>query len=96
VDDPYWAERAFWSKIPQSLTPYRGGVEVEIMTWEEVSVGLVAAKTACMPPQTVSKPVYETAYNVTVKKRLLGRGGYEDLVNLPYSGAVITWTTPLK
>jgi hypothetical protein len=74
VDDPYWAEKAFWSKIPQSLTPYRGGVEVEIMTWGEVSVGLAAAISAGVRPQTATVPVYETAYNVTVKKRLVGRG----------------------
>lgn len=74
VDDPYWAEKTFWSKISQSLTPYRGGIEVEIMTWEEVSVGLAAAKTAGVRPQAGSTPVYETAYNVTVKKRLVGRG----------------------
>ena len=74
VEDPYWAEKTFWSKIPQSAIPYRGGIEVEIMTWEEVSVGLAAAKVAGPRPQASAVPVYETAYNVTVKKRLLGRG----------------------
>ena len=44
------------------------------MTWEEVSVGLAAAKNAGVRPQTTTLPVYETAYNVAVKKRLVGRG----------------------
>lgn len=74
VDDPYWAEKTFWSKIPQSAIPYRGGVEVEMMTWEEVSAGLVAAKSAGVRPQSAAVPVYETTYNVSVKKRLVGRG----------------------
>lgn len=74
VIDPYWAEKAFWSRIPQSAIPYRGGVEVEAMSWEEVCVGLAAAKDAGMRPDSSSIPAYETAYNVTVKKRLIGRG----------------------
>lgn len=74
VPDPYWAEKIFWQKIPQSVIPYRGGVEVEIMSWEEVSVGLAAAKSAGMRPDASAIPAYETAYNVSVKKRLVGRG----------------------
>lgn len=74
VDDPYWAEKVFWSQIPQSATPYRGGVEVEIMSWQEVCVGIAAAKSAGLRPQAIAIPVYETAYNVSVKKCLKGRG----------------------
>ena len=74
VEDPYWAEKAFWSQIPQSAIPYRGGVEVEIMSWEEVCVGLAAAKDAGMRPESSAIPAYETAHNVSVKKRLVGRG----------------------
>jgi hypothetical protein len=74
VDDPYWAEKAFWSRIPQSAIPYRGGVEVEIMTWEEVNAGLAAAKSAGVRPQSLAVPVYGTANNIIVKKRLVGRG----------------------
>jgi hypothetical protein len=44
------------------------------MTWEEVDVGLVAAKNAGVRPRSSAIPVYESAYNVTVKKRLVGRG----------------------
>ncbi len=74
VEDPYWAEKAFWSQIPQSAIPYRGGVEVEIMSWEEVCVGLTAAKDAGIRAVSSAIPAYETAYNVSVKKRLVGRG----------------------
>jgi hypothetical protein len=45
-----------------------------MMTWEEVSAGLVAAKSAGVRPQSAAVPVYETTYNVSVKKRLVGRG----------------------
>lgn len=74
VEDPYWAEKAFWSQIPQSAIPYRGGVEVEIMSWEDVCVGIAAAKDAGMRPESSAIPTYQTAYNVSVKKRLVGRG----------------------
>jgi len=74
VADPYWAEKAFWNQIPQSAIPYRGGVEIERMTWNEVSAGLSAAKSAGLRPESLSIPIYETTYNVAVKKRLLGRG----------------------
>ena len=73
VEDPYWAEKAFWSQIPQSAIPYRGGVEIEIMSWEEVCVGIAAAKDAGMRPESSTVPTFQAAYNVSVKKRLVGR-----------------------
>ncbi|QWE21447.1 GIY-YIG nuclease family protein [Polynucleobacter sp. AP-Kolm-20A-A1] len=74
VIDPYWAEKVFWSHIPQSAIPYRGGIEVEIMSWQEVFAGLAAAKGAGLRPQSAATPVYEVAYNVSVRKYLEGRG----------------------
>ena len=74
VPDPYWAEKVFWQKVPQSDIPYRGGVEVEIMSWEEVSIGLAAAKSAGVRPDVSAIPVYESAYDISVKRHLVGRG----------------------
>ena len=33
VEDPYWAESVFWAATPFADIPFRGGVEVEPMTW---------------------------------------------------------------
>jgi len=74
VEDPYWAEKSFWKSIPQSDIPYRGGIEVEVMSEEEVRVGLIAAMRAGSRPSSLNTSCYETAYNVSVKKRLFGRG----------------------
>jgi predicted GIY-YIG superfamily endonuclease len=74
VPDPYWAEKAFWRKVPQSDIPYRGGVEVEIMSWEEVSTGLAAAKSAGVRPDVSATPIYESAYDISVRRHLVGRG----------------------
>ena len=72
VPDPYWAEKAFWDAVPQSDIPYRGGVEVEIMTWSEVSVGIAAVKKAGIRNETI--PNYVLSNAASVKKALEGRG----------------------
>ena len=74
VPDLYRAERAFWQKVPQSDIPYRGGVEVEIMSWEEVPIGLAAAKSAGVRPDVTAILIYESAYDISVKRHLAGRG----------------------
>jgi hypothetical protein len=50
VPDPYWAEKAFWRATPLSDVPFRGGIEVDKMTWEEVKKCLEAAKKAGLRP----------------------------------------------
>ncbi len=75
VPDPYWAENSFWSATPYSDIPYRGGVEIENMLWEEVQTGLKAAKAAGIRPDTHTPlPDYVYAYTASMKKRLEGRG----------------------
>ena len=39
VPDPYWAESAFWRTTPFPDIPYRYGVEIETMDWEQVQRG---------------------------------------------------------
>lgn len=54
VEDPYWAEKAFWSATWASLIPFRGGTEVWKMDWGTVEVGLDAAsKAGVRPPKSV-------------------------------------------
>jgi hypothetical protein len=73
VPDPYWAESVFWGATVYSVMPFRGGIEVERMKWEEVQAGLEAAKNAGMRPPP--KPLYDYvyAYSAEMKERLLGR-----------------------
>jgi len=82
VPDPYWAEKAFWNTTPFPIIPYRNGIEVENMTWEQVQRGLEAAKIAGLrseqPP--IPLPDYVYAYTASLKKRLEGR----DIVLLGY------------
>lgn len=75
VSDPYWSERAFWEATYLSVIPYRNGVEVQRMDWEEVQKGLDAAKKVGLrseqPPPPLPEWVY--AYTASMKKRLEGR-----------------------
>lgn len=75
VPDPYGAEGAFWRSTKFADIPYRGGVEVERMSWEEVQRGLAAAKSVCLlsekTPTGLQDSVY--AYTASMKKRLEGR-----------------------
>lgn len=73
VPDPSWAETVFWSTTGLADIPFRGGIEVEIMTWEEVKKGLEAAKKAGVRPVSKPLPDYVYAYTVWMNKRLKGR-----------------------
>ncbi len=88
VSDPYWAERAFWATTPFSVIPYRNGVEVEKMSWEEVQRGLDAAKKAGLrseqPPAPLPDWVY--AYTASMKRRLEGR----DITLLGYVKSMVS------
>ena len=73
VPDPVLAERMFWGATPYADVPYRYGVEIQRMSWQEVLTGLVAATTTQNSPQSVLDDwVY--AYTASMKKRLDGRG----------------------
>ncbi len=74
VPDPYWAESAFWGATHFPEIPYRKGIEIEIMTWDLVQIGLEAAKQAGVRPTPASYPDYVYAYTASVQKRLEGRG----------------------
>ena len=88
VPDPYFAERAFWATTPYSDIPYRGGVEVEKMRWEEVQRGLDAARKAGLrseqPPERLPDWVY--AYTASMHKRLEGR----DITLLGYVKSMVS------
>ena len=75
VPDPYWAERAFWATTSVSDVPYRRGVEVERMTWEEVQRGLEAAQKSGLRAEAPQPPIPEWvyAYTAQMKRRLEGR-----------------------
>lgn len=53
VEDPYWAEKAFWAATPISDIPYRNGVEVERLEWQDVLAGLQSAHRAGVRPPVV-------------------------------------------
>jgi len=74
VPDPYWAERAFWGATPFADIPYRYGVEVERMNWEQVQLGLDAAKKAGVQPGPGPLPDYVYANTASIRRRLEGRG----------------------
>jgi len=74
VPDPYWAERVFWGTTPFADIPYRYGVEVERMDWEQVQIGLDAAKKAGVRPGPEPLPDHVYAYTASIRKRLEGRG----------------------
>jgi hypothetical protein len=63
----------FWGATPYADVPYRYGIEIQRMSWQEVLTGLVAATTT----QKSRQPVLDDwiyAYTASMKKRLLGRG----------------------
>lgn len=74
VPDPNWAESVFWGTTPFAVIPYRHGVEVERMAWDQVQKGLDAAKKAGVRPGPESLPDYVYAYTASIRKRLEGRG----------------------
>jgi hypothetical protein len=74
VPDPCWAERVFWGTTPFAVVPYRYGVEVERMEWEQVQKGLDAAKKAGVRPGPKPLPDHVYAYTASIRKRLEGRG----------------------
>jgi hypothetical protein len=74
VPDPYWAESVFWGTTPFADIPYRYGVEVERMDWDQVQKGLDAAKKAGVRPGQGPLPDHVYAYTASIRKRLEGRG----------------------
>lgn len=74
VPDPYWAESVFWGTTPFADIPYRSGIEVERMGWDQVQKGLDAAKKAGVRPGPGTLPDYVYAYTASIRKRLEGRG----------------------
>ncbi|MHA7925417.1 MAG: GIY-YIG nuclease family protein [Marinobacter sp.] len=74
VSDPYWAESVFWGTTPFADIPYRYGVEVERMGWDQVQTGLDAAKKAGVRPGPGPLPDHVYAYTASIRKRLEGRG----------------------
>ena len=74
VPDPAWAEIVFWSATGLADIPFRGRIEVETITWEEVRKGLDAAKKAGVRPVSNQLPDHVYAYTVWMNKRLEGRG----------------------
>lgn len=71
VEDPYWAEKAFWGATQISLIPFRGGIEVLRMDWATVEVGLAAASKAGVRP---SKPAKLARNREWMLKQLEGTG----------------------
>lgn len=74
VPDPYWAESVFWGTTPFPDIPYRYGVEVERMGWDQIQRGLEAAKNAGVRPGPGPLPDHVYAYTASIRKRLEGRG----------------------
>jgi len=74
VPDPYWAESVFWGTTPFADFPYRYGIEVERMDWDQVQNGLDAAKKAGVRPPPEPLPDYVYANAAWMNKRLARRG----------------------
>ncbi len=74
VSDPYFAERAFWRVTPYADIPYRNGIEIVKMSWDEVQKGLEAAKIAGFRPESKTMPDHVYAYTASIRHRLEGRG----------------------
>ena len=74
VPDPYWAESVFWASTPFGDIPYRYGIEIERMNWEQVQLGLDAAKQAGVRPGPGPLPDHVYANTASIRKRLKGRG----------------------
>jgi hypothetical protein len=73
VPDPYWSESVFWGTTPFADIPYRYGIEVERMSWDQVQRGLDAAKKAGVRPGPAPFPDYVYAHTASIRKRLEGR-----------------------
>ncbi len=65
---------SFGGTTPFADVPYRYGVEVERMAWDQVQLGLDAAKKAGVLPGPDPLPDHVYAYTASIKKRLEGRG----------------------
>ena len=74
VPDIYWAESVFWGKTPFADIPYRYGVEVESMNWDQLQRGLDTAKKAGIRPQPSPLPDHVYANTASIRKRLESRG----------------------
>ena len=92
VPDPYWAESTFWRTIQYSVIPYRYGLEVENMSWEEVKIGLEAAKAAGVRPGPKPLPDSVYAYTASMRKRLTGR----DITLLGYVKSMVSGKATFK
>ncbi len=73
VPDPAWAETVFWSATGLKDIPFRGVIEIETMTWEQVQKALDVAKKAGVRPPAKELQDYVYAYTAWMKKRLVGR-----------------------
>ncbi|MEK7992719.1 MAG: GIY-YIG nuclease family protein [Planctomycetota bacterium] len=74
VPDVVRAEAAFWGATRWADIPFRHGVEIEKMPWEEVQAGLAAAQKAGVRPPPGPLPDYIYANNAWMNERLEGRG----------------------
>ncbi len=74
VSDPYWAESVFWGTTPFADIPYRYGVEIATMGWDQLQKGLDAAKKAGIRPRSGPLPDHVYAYTASIRKRLESRG----------------------
>lgn len=74
VPDPYYSESVFWSRTRFVDIPYRRGVEIETMSWEEVEKALGAAKNAGLRPPPLKQLDHVYAYTAQIRRRLKGRG----------------------
>ena len=74
VPDPFWAETVFWSATGLADIPFRGVIEIETMTWEQVQKALDVAKKAGIRLPSKPLPDHVYAYTAWMKKRLEGRG----------------------
>lgn len=74
VSDTAWAESVFWGTMPFAVIPYRYGIEVERMDWDQVKRGLDAARKAGVRPEPGPIPDHVYAYTASIRKRLEGRG----------------------
>lgn len=86
VPDPYWAELNFWGTTPFADIPYRYGVEVERIAWDQVQKGLEAARKAGVRPGPGPLPDHVYAYTASIRKRLEGR----DITLLGYVRSIIS------
>lgn len=78
VEDPLYAEKAFWNHIRIPDIPFQGRDEIERMTWEQVQAGIKLALDAGKRPQpspiALEQPNYVYANSARIRRRLEGRG----------------------